>query len=635
MLLYDIPSLENREIRVVRFCAPQGACTDSNNLTFTRVSLGDHPSYHALSYVWGDPTPAATIKVNGQCLPIGQNLQAALLQLRKDPAISWFWVDAICVNQKDQEEINQQTAQMRDIFAQASSVHIWLSPTSDNSHLVMDMAKRIGTNALEAGVLDLWNDWMSKDSRVDRNPGDARDDKALQLLAELLTDTSFHSPVLLKAISALLSRPNWFRSWIIQEIALPPSGVILCGDQNVPLDAFDAAITAVYFCKVGRFPKRMLQWRNFGAGLDNNDFHLRGLIARRQHRRGQDISLGEFLLSEMRSAPNRPFYAATDPRDIIFGVLGIAADTVPLHLRPDYSKTTPQVYTEATRAMIDQGTHYRLEYCTIHKDTPDLPSWVPDWRRVGLNGVEINPMSYRDLFRSSGDRSQSKRNGVCHSGDRVLRRLGCLVDTVTSVFQIGAFEGRKQTLSDALISKRLRSWALKSIVDFSTPFLKPPAAEIRLWRTMVSDWMGISRCSSEFDVLSVLAFHRDAVPAGSLTSKQVEYILHNTYPYPLRPELDSNVDKQALVDSFCDRIIGQAASQRRKRTLFVTQGGRLGLGPESMEKDDEVTIIFGTQVPIILRPCEQQYRFLGDAYVDGIMDGEATNASSEVDFEIV
>ncbi|KAH0435720.1 heterokaryon incompatibility protein [Colletotrichum camelliae] len=288
--------------------------------------------------------------------------------------MSWFSVDAICINQENQNERNQQTAQMRNIFAQAASVHIWLGLASDNSHLVMEMAKRIGTDALEAGVLGLWNDWMSKDSRVHRHPEDARDDKTLQLLAELLEDTSFHSPALLKAISALLSRPNWLRSWIIQEIALPPSGLILCGDQQVPLDAFDAAITAVYFCKVGRFPKKMPQWRSFGAGLDNNAFHLRGLIARRQHRRGQDLSLGEFLLSELRSAPDRPFYAATDPRDISFGVLGIAADTVSLHLRPNYSKTTPQVYTEATRAMIEQGTHYRLEYCTFPKDTPGLPS---------------------------------------------------------------------------------------------------------------------------------------------------------------------------------------------------------------------------------------------------------------------
>ncbi|KAK2774136.1 heterokaryon incompatibility protein [Colletotrichum kahawae] len=591
---------------------------------------------HALSYVWGDPTPTATIKVDGQYLPIGSNLQASLLRLREDEAMSWFWVDAICINQENQDERNQQTAQMRDIFAQAASVHIWLGPASDNSHLAMDMAKRIGADALEAGVLDLWNDWMSKNSRVDRAPEDAQDDEALQLLADLLNDTSFHAPPLLKAVSALLSRPNWFRSWIIQEIALPPSGLILCGDQQVPLDAFDAAITAVYFCKVGRFPKKMPQWQDFGAGLDNNAFHLRGLIARRQRRRGQDLNLAEFLLSELRSAPDRPFYAATDPRDIIFGVLGIAADTVPLHLRPDYSKTTPQVYAEATRAMIEQGTHYRLEYCTFPKDTPDLPSWVPDWRRVGLKGVEINPMSYRDLFRSSGDRFQPKPRDLCESNHRVLRRRGCLVDTVSSVFQIGLFEGRKQTLSDALISERSRSWALRSIMDFSMPFLKSPAAEIRLWRTMVSDWMGISRCSSEFDVLSVRAFRQDAVPAGSLTSKQMEYILRNTYPYPLRPGPDSNVEKQALVYSFCDRVIRQAASQSRKRTLFVTDGGRFGLGPETMQRDDEVTIIFGTQVPIVLRPCEQQFRFLGDAYVDEIMDGEAIKVSfEEIEFEII
>ncbi|KAF3807940.1 hypothetical protein GCG54_00007676 [Colletotrichum gloeosporioides] len=230
-------------------------------------------------------------------------------------------------------------------------------------------------------------------------------------------------------------------------------------------------MTAVYLCNVGRSPREMPRWRGFAAGLDDNAFHAPGLIPRRQHRRGEGLNSGKFLLSELRIAPGKPFYAAIDPRNISFGTLSITADMMSLHLRPDYSKTTL----------------HGLEYCTFPKNKLDPPSWVLEWRKVVLNGVEINPMSHRDLFRSSGNRSQPEKSGVCDLSDRVLRRRGCLVDTVTSVFQIGVFEGRKQTLSDAFISEKFRSWALKSIMDFSTPFLKPPAAEIRLWRTMVSD----------------------------------------------------------------------------------------------------------------------------------------------------
>ncbi|KAF3807941.1 hypothetical protein GCG54_00007677 [Colletotrichum gloeosporioides] len=82
---------------------------------------------------------------------------------------------------------------MPDIFAQASSIYIWHSPASNNSHHFIDMAERIDSNAFRLNN-------MSSDSRVVRPPGDAGDDNALQLLAELLTDTSFHSSTLLKAI---------------------------------------------------------------------------------------------------------------------------------------------------------------------------------------------------------------------------------------------------------------------------------------------------------------------------------------------------------------------------------------------------------------------------------------------------
>ncbi|KAM0269248.1 hypothetical protein ACHAQH_009803, partial [Verticillium albo-atrum] len=152
---------------------------------------------------------------------------------------------------------------------------------------------------------------------------------------------------------ALLSRANWYRSWITQEIALARSGMILYSAKLVSLNDFDAALTAVYFAKVSRFARRLPHWHNFGAGFDNNHFHLRGLIARRQRRQGQGATLAEFLLSDLRRAPARPFYAATDPRDVVFALLGIATDTNVLGLRPDYGKTVAEVYTAATKAMIE------------------------------------------------------------------------------------------------------------------------------------------------------------------------------------------------------------------------------------------------------------------------------------------
>lgn len=65
-----------------------------------------------------------------------------------------------------------------------------------------------------------------------------------------------------------------------------------------------------------------------------------------------------------------------------------------------------------------------------------------------------------------------------------------------------------------------------------------------------------------------------------------------------------------------------------RRRFFITSKGHLGSGPASMEKDDEVYIIFGAKFLIILRkePSCPGYRLIGQAYIHGIMHGEALSA---------
>jgi hypothetical protein len=52
----------------------------------------------------------------------------------------------------------------------------------------------------------------------------------------------------------------------------------------------------------------------------------------------------------------------------------------------------------------------------------------------------------------------------------------------------------------------------------------------------------------------------------------------------------------------------------------------MGLGPNAMQTGDVVCILFGCKVPYILRPVDGHYLLVGDAYIHGIMDGEAMAA---------
>jgi hypothetical protein len=61
------------------------------------------------------------------------------------------------------------------------------------------------------------------------------------------------------------------------------------------------------------------------------------------------------------------------------------------------------------------------------------------------------------------------------------------------------------------------------------------------------------------------------------------------------------------------------------RKLCITEGGLLGLAPMNSIPGDRIALLEGGSVPFIVRPTgvENQFEMVGDAYVHGIMDGEA------------
>ncbi|PVI01826.1 hypothetical protein DM02DRAFT_504681, partial [Periconia macrospinosa] len=97
----------------------------------------EKPIYNALSYVWG-PDDVATndsIIIDGSPQVIRKNLSNALAVLAKAEFRAeniecsepfYLWVDAICINQSDDEEKARVVPHMGLIYADASRVYAWL-----------------------------------------------------------------------------------------------------------------------------------------------------------------------------------------------------------------------------------------------------------------------------------------------------------------------------------------------------------------------------------------------------------------------------------------------------------------------------------------------------------------------------
>ena len=55
-----------------------------------------------------------------------------------------MWIDAICINQKDDAEKAVQVRQMQLIYARTSHLVIWVGEASEDSDLGMETLKQVG-----------------------------------------------------------------------------------------------------------------------------------------------------------------------------------------------------------------------------------------------------------------------------------------------------------------------------------------------------------------------------------------------------------------------------------------------------------------------------------------------------------
>lgn len=103
-------------------------------------SGSSHP-YEALSYVWGSEDNPQLVYIDDCELPVTRNLRAALSHLRDHFMDRIVWVDALCINQENDEEKGHQVEAMAKIYAKASRVIAWLGDAADSSDEALEVIR--------------------------------------------------------------------------------------------------------------------------------------------------------------------------------------------------------------------------------------------------------------------------------------------------------------------------------------------------------------------------------------------------------------------------------------------------------------------------------------------------------------
>ncbi|VUC31535.1 unnamed protein product [Clonostachys rosea] len=241
MYVYTALRAEQREIRLLSL-EPSKFDDEPIQLSLYTVPLDSPGSYEGLSYTWGETLPKFDVKVNGLGFQIGGNLHSALRHLRHPDQPRRLWVDAVCINQDDVKEREEQVSIMRDIYGSASSVIAWIGENDgSNDERAFDFMDKI-IGQIDSQVV------LNRFLAADTAPTSAEFSLEIHKdnMAWIRSVTSLglvDSPWL--DFLHLLQRPWFNRIWIIQEVVMANDVTLRCGDRTLDWLSFRLCIRFV------------------------------------------------------------------------------------------------------------------------------------------------------------------------------------------------------------------------------------------------------------------------------------------------------------------------------------------------------------------------------------------------------
>lgn len=290
-----------------------------------------------------------------------------------------FWIDAICINQRDRAEKSQQVAKMKDIYSRAQSTVIWLGDAGQSAEDV-DLAFS-----------------LMRDIRQQVQP--YLDDRAQWTeVVDLITAEEFVEPRIpsITSLGEILTRPWFSRVWIIQEVANAQDSVVaLVGLHPIQWKFLSHVVIPCceYMTHSGNSSSVDIMFRTNAENVHT----LRDLareyadtMARRasSHGAGGSDNTPERLYTLLQRTCGS--FKATDPHDIIYAILGLLGTaTIPRELLPDYTASVGHVFHQTAIYLVRHMR--RVEFLRFEKrenqDLAGVPTWVPDWRYVKMGEV--------------------------------------------------------------------------------------------------------------------------------------------------------------------------------------------------------------------------------------------------------
>lgn len=629
---YQYEELDGREgeIRILKLLP--GRPGDPISGILKRFSRCAKPRYDALSYIWGDVNPPQTLIVNRNfTLQITPNLAQALSDVRHPFKARMLWVDAVCINQSDLEEKSKQVQAMGTTFANARCVRAYLNAEINPK----DPAFRALGRIAPITYIPVQNDDAGRDpvhlhSHLEH----------LELFALICTLTYYTPNFAIEsqlskgthmlcwlglkkrvqdfdtniwdALLPIVESPYWRRIWIQQEITLARKLKLHC-HRNV-IDGkqwlkFEHAFRSSGDSDVVDFPTHWAYSYKAACGnhrLPPPTVFSRGCIL--------DIFLkaGDFN--------------TTDPRDRVYGLLGVARDHVEGQIEVNYKLSLRQVYMQVMQHHVRTWKNLNFlcvrQAGPVHEKLKDLKllTWLPCPER----GLEL----YCHSIRTSGA-----------SGNLPTQDTWFDMDTL-SMHVRGIMQGKCRLVGSARFDENtpIAAWLLG---------LRSLCAGVSTQIDTVSQLMALTR--HEWEATG----HTGADPKIFVRVKADKEIRMRNFclnlfsgaygrelPSKSLFELRFSEDKAKVPELEENGTILYELSCAAGATFFTADS--LGIGmvylfdPQNdVQTNDEVWVLFGCPRAMVLRRVlsqEMHYTVVGSAIIPSLMNGQAVkgiNVSGE------
>ncbi|KAK4118110.1 HET-domain-containing protein [Parathielavia appendiculata] len=589
-----------------------------------RFSWGD---FAALSYVWGSPRDRRDIVLNGEVTSVTRNLESALRELAQQGHFRQrykLWVDAVCINQSDASERGSQVSKMREVYNGSWSVVAWLGEGDEDADLAFDLLRHFSTMAPE---------------------------QQKELASHLLRSPTLRWTKAFYGLNELMKRPYWFRLWIAQEVILGGSAAVLrCGSKLVGWPTFCAGLDVLFRRDMYIAKDKLLQievrrrhsrkdpvWHTLSLHLVHKDLWALS----RQNEKGNRSPGLRRLLDIACSSDCR------DKRDKIFALLGMMEPQIARALVHDYSMKTPQIFESVTRLFI---THFNnLE--PLREGNPwgktGTPSWAADWTWDGRFRYSRVDSPVWGAWQKTDGPEPGREHVYSAAGNQAphfrfmeVGLLECSGFVLDSVAGLGArangyFDWHKRSIRQArgwksayggnvetatAIAQTLLlghvSGSLPAEYRHSVAMLHLPCTfDIAGPQFAQRGWAWLSSQEGYYFRWECWRAANDTLKVGGL---------------PLHAYFDDNIPSRADEADY-NHVYGAFDRTCKERRLMLTERGFIGWAPDNMygkyqdqtRIGDVICILHGLSVPLLVRPLRDRWQVVGEAYVQGFMNGEA------------